>query len=285
MRILCPTDGSPGAAAAIDTVIGTFKPARLSVDLLAVIPSPAGGSSMAAADAQADADALLVREGARLEAAGFAVETRTGTGHPADAIVAFAATRQPTLVVLGARAQGDGGRAFAGPVADAVARYCHVSVLIARHGHPVRSIVLGYDGSPGAESALALLLAMPYRAQPRITVCTAFDTIRPFTSGVAPLLRAQAITAAEEELVAVGQAAEALAHDASDRLTLGGLPATFDALRGRASEALMALAGERGADLIAVGSRGLSAIARFLLGSTSGELAAVASTDLLIARA
>jgi len=38
------------------------------------------------------------------------------------------------------------------------------------------------------------------------------------------------------------------------------------------------------ADLIAVGSRGLSGIERFLLGSTSGELVAMAPTSLLVAR-
>ncbi|HEY7941060.1 MAG TPA: universal stress protein [Candidatus Limnocylindrales bacterium] len=285
MQILCPTDGSPGAAAAIDMVIGTFKPVGLSVDLLAVIPSPAGGWSMAAADAQAGADALLVRERARLEAAGFAVETSTRTGHPADEIVAFAATRQPTLVILGARAQGDGRHAFTGPVASTVARYCGTSVLIARHGRPVRSIVLGYDGSPGADAAVSLLLDLPYRVRPQIAVCTAFDIVTPFTSGIAPLLRAQAVAAAEEELVAAAQAAEELALEASDRLTRGALPATPYALRGRPSEQLMVLAGETGADLIAAGSRGVSTIARFLLGSTSSELAAITSTDLLVARA
>lgn len=284
MRILCPTDGSPGAAGALDTIIGTFEPAALTVDLLTVIPSRDARSSMDA-DAQADAQAVLARERMRLETAGIAAETETRTGHPAEEIVAFAATRRPNLVVLGSRARTADGRAFTGPVANAVARYSSTSVLIARHGRPLGSIIMGYDGSRGADAAASLLLALPYRARPQVAVCTAFDIVTPFTSGIAPLLRAQAIVAAEEELVAAAQAAEELARQASDRLSRGTVPATPYALRGRPSEQLMVLAGETGADLIAVGSRGVSAIARFLLGSTSGELAALASTDLLIARA
>jgi nucleotide-binding universal stress UspA family protein len=87
-----------------------------------------------------------------------------------------------------------------------------------------------------------------------------------------------------EELQEARLAAEALANDAAARLRAAGLDATAHAAHGRASEQLTVLAAEIGADLIVVGSRGLSGIERFLLGSTSGELVAMTPTSLLVAR-
>lgn len=284
MRILCPTDGSPGAAAALDAVLGTFEPAELTVDLLTVIPSHDGPSSVAGAAAQVDATALLASERTRLDAAGITVETAVRIGHPADEIVAFAATRQPTLVVLGARAQGDGGHAFAAPIANALARDCSASVLIVRHSRPIRAIVLGYDGSRGAEAALSLLTQLPWRAPPRIHVGVAFDVVHPFASGIAPLLRDQVLEATEADLIRSGEMAQATATEASGRLRGGGFPTTAQALHGRPSEQLIVLADETGADMVAVGARGLSGVGRLLLGSTSAELAARASTSLLVVR-
>ena len=225
MRILCPTDGSPGAAAALDAVLGTFAPTELTVDLLTVIPSHDGPSSVAGAAAQVDATALLASERARLDAAGIAVETAALVGHPADEIDGFAATRRPVLVVLGSRAQSGGGQVVTGPVANALARNCSASVLIVRHGRPIRSIVLGYDGSRGAEAALSLLTQLPWRAPPRIHVGVAFDVVHPFASGIAPLLRDQVLEATDADLIRSGEMAQATAS--------GGIGA---APRGRVSD-------------------------------------------------
>jgi nucleotide-binding universal stress UspA family protein len=79
-------------------------------------------------------------------------------------------------------------------------------------------------------------------------------------------------------------AAQVIADEAASRLETAGLPASGHALRGRASRQLEILAAELGADLIVVGSRGLSGVQRFLLGSTSDELVFSARTSVLVAR-
>jgi nucleotide-binding universal stress UspA family protein len=175
-------------------------------------------------------------------------------------------------------------RGFTGGVASKVARYSPSSVLIARDGLPVRSVVLGYDASPDADAALSLLARLPYRAVPRVAVCTTYEVATPFSSGIAPTLRTQVWASRHEDLAEAWRAAEVIADDAAERLREGGLAATAHAVRGRASEQVTVLAGELGADLIAIGSRGLSGVERFLLGSTSGELVALAPTSLLVAR-
>ena len=56
-------------------------------------------------------------------------------------------------------------------------------------------------------------------------------------------------------------------------------------LHGRARDVLPTVALEIGAQLIAVGSRGLSAVERFFLGSTSAALVTQPPTNVLIVRA
>ena len=285
MRILCPIDGSAGAAAALDKLISSLDVSGLNVDLLAVVDRrPANPGAVEMAKAEAAAGEILASERARLERAGIEVEGAVRAGHPAEEIVAFATESQADLVVLGSRRSTEAGRGFTGSVANKVARHSPSSVLIARDGLPLRSIVLGYDASPDADAALSLLAGLPYRAAPRVAVCTVFDVATPFSSGIAPTVRAAVWATRHEDLAEARRAAVAIADEAAGRLREAGLAATAHAVHGRETEQLIVLAGEIAADLIAVGSRGLSGVERFLLGSTSGELVAVAPTSLLVAR-
>lgn len=285
MRILCPTDGSAGAAAALDKLIASFEVSGLIVDLLAVVNGrPTRPLARGMSTAETVASETLASERARLERAGIEVEAVVRAGHPAEEIVALATESRADLVILGSRPAANAGPGFSGSVASKVAHYSPSSVLIARDGLPVRSVVLGYDASPDAEAALSLLAGLPYRAAPRVAVCTVFGVATPFPSGIAPTLRAQVWAPRHEDLTEARRASEVIADDAAARLREGGLTATAHAVHGRASEQLIVLACEIGADLVAVGSRGLSGVERFLLGSMSGELVALAPTSLLVAR-
>ncbi len=290
MRILCPSDGSPRAAAAIDKLIGSFAADEVVVDLLAVAGGRWGGSGRQADTGQADTDQaqqmarLLAGERQRLEAAGFSVEASVRTGHAADEIVAFAEATQPDLVMLGSRSADGDGRGYSGRVAVRVARHCHVPVLIARDGQPITRIVLGYDESPDADAALALLAALPYRGAPAVEVLSAWevgDTLLPSALGddAATHHKGRPEDLAESRLAGVD-----IARDAADRLHRDGLAATPHARHGRASAELEILAAQADADLIVVGSRGMSGVDRFLLGSTSDELVATARTSVLVVR-
>jgi nucleotide-binding universal stress UspA family protein len=187
------------------------------------------------------------------------------------------------MLVVGARSAEGDGHGYSGRVAGNVARHGHVPVLIARDGEPITSIVLGYDESPDADAALGLVARLPYARTPRVAVCSAYDVGDSLLPG---LDRGEAPprTARLEDLVESRHAAEVIADDAAARLRAQGLAATGHALHGRASRQLEILAAELGADLIVVGSRGLSGVQRFLLGSTSDELVVSARTSVLVAR-
>lgn len=284
MHILYPTDGCPGAAAALDKLIASFDAPGLLVEVLAVVDRRGGRADAALASGHEPADEILASARSRLEQAGIEVQVAVLTGHPADEIVAYALARQPDVVMLGSRPAAEGAPGFSGRVASKVARYSPSPVFIARDGLPLRSVVLGYDASLDADVALSLLARLPFRDPPRVAVCAAYEVDAPFSSGIAPTVRAQAWASRHEQLAEAKRAAETIAEDAAERLRNVGLAATAHAVHGRPSEQLTVLAGELGADLIAIGSRGLSGVERFLLGSTSGELVALAPTSLLVAR-
>lgn len=293
MRILCPSDASAGAGAAVDKVLATFAPAGALVDLLGVAESSAGGEG--AGHRTAALDLALAAERLRLEAAGFAVETSVRSGRPDAAILAHAAAVPPDLIVLGARggghpAGGEGaggsspGTGAAGHMAAAVARAAHVPVLIARDGEAVTRVVLGYDESPDADAALALLVRLPWRTAPSVDVCSTWevgDTLLPSALGDDA---AKHHAAPPEDLEESRLAGLDIARDAAERLRGQGIAATAHARHGRPSAELEILAALVAADLIVVGSRGLSSADRFVLGSTSDELVATARTSVLAVR-
>jgi nucleotide-binding universal stress UspA family protein len=285
VRILCPTDGSARAAAAIDKLIASFAADEVVVDLLAVAGGRLGPSTRhAGTDHAVRLAQHLDGERARLEAAGFEVAASVRTGHAADEIVAFADATRPDVVILGSRSADGDGHGYSGRVAGTVARHCHAPVLIARDGQPVERIVLGYDESPDADAALTLLAGFPYRSAPAVAVCSTWeigDTLLPSTLGGEAALHHQA---APQDLAESRLAGEDIARDAADRLRRDGLAATPYARHGRASAELEILAAEVNADLIVVGSRGISSVERFLLGSTSDELVATARISVLVVR-
>ncbi len=286
VRILFPTDGSAGAGATLDKLIDSFLGPDLLVDLLYVVDRRARSDAAIAAEGQSRAADILASERLRLEQAQIELEIEVAvrSGHPAEEIVDFATAFEVDLVILGSRSASSGRPGFSGSVASKVARYSPSSVMIARDGRPIRSVILGYDDSPDADEALTLLVGLPFRVKPHVTVLTAFEGLAPRSSDGVPTLGAQGGYSPHEELEEAKLAAEAMADEAAGRLREAGLEATAHVAHGRAGEQLAVLAGEIGADLILVGSRGLSGIERFLLGSTSGELVALAPTSLLVAR-
>lgn len=282
MRIVCPSDGSAQAAAAIDKVIATLMPEDVMVELLGVAGDGAHETD-SAGHRTARLEAHLAGERERLEAAGFSVETSLGSGAAAARILAYLDTVGPDLVVVGSGPPG--GQGLSGRAAAAVARSATVPVLIARDGLPVTGVVLGYDESPDADAALALLARLPWRSPPTVHVCSTWevgDTILPSALGDEAV---EPHEAPLQDLLESRLAGLDIAREAAGRLRSDGILAVPHVRRGRPSAELEIVADEAAAGLIAVGSRGLSSAERFLLGSTSDELVATARTSVLIVRA
>ena len=137
-------------------------------------------------------------------------------------------------------------------------------------------IFLTTDGSPKAREAEQLLAKFPFGADPRVTiatVCPAADLHSigaDVTSPITEMLDQCRSEAAQLLLEVAERCKQWTPH--VDRLLLDGHPA----------EELLKAAERLHPDLIAVGSRGLGAVRRMLLGSVSERLAKHAPCSVLV---
>ena len=134
----------------------------------------------------------------------------------------------------------------------------------------IKTILLGYDGSEGAEQAARLASALARHNSAGVVVVTAFPVhFDPNPKGE---------KAGEKSVEA---------HDMAQELVLklraAGIEAEPDALEGHASEALLRAAETHDADLIVVGRRGHGLTAGLLLGSTSEDVVRQAKVPVLVA--
>jgi nucleotide-binding universal stress UspA family protein len=293
LRILFATDGSTGARQAQQLLASSFEPEGTTVEVISVVPNVAGRPGADAIDvpdtllgqSHSDAAEHDVRAAAvMLRSAGFETVETIYAGHPAETIVTHAIAAEPDLIVLGTRGLGGVRGHIVGSVSGKVARYAQTSVLVARAAGPIRSVLLGYDASPDADEALEQVTRLPFREKTTLTVCSTYDVVRPLSSGLAPTMVSQVGAAYTDSLRWAREAAEAMALVAAERLRERGIAATNRTACGPAHAQLAVVAGELSADLLVVGSRGVSAIQRFLLGSTSAALVTQPPTSVLVAR-
>lgn len=142
--------------------------------------------------------------------------------------------------------------------------------------------VIGVDGSKYSEWALGWLGQIPLRVAPRVTAIHAID----FNSAQAPFVTHPTVTGYEPD---VGEAihflesrAKQVETETKQRMKELGLNGSVRVEKGQIAQAVLKHAGSTA--LIVVGSRGLDAIDRFMLGSVSTAIAWHASSPVLIVK-
>jgi nucleotide-binding universal stress UspA family protein len=135
------------------------------------------------------------------------------------------------------------------------------------------AIVVGTDGSPGAEAAVKKVIELVPPAGVTVHLVCAYP-------GRTALERI-GLTARQEPTDLRGVAADVLARD-EHRFADAGFEVHKHAREGDPADVLIDVAGEQEADMIAVGARGHSGVRRFMLGSVAGKLAHHARRTLLI---
>jgi nucleotide-binding universal stress UspA family protein len=133
----------------------------------------------------------------------------------------------------------------------------------------IKTIVLGYDGSEGADRAFRLASAVAHQNNARIFVVTAFHGDHADGLG-------------EKASLEIGTAQET-AREVALKLRAAGIEAEPEALEGPAGDALLRVAETREADLVVVGRRGHGFVAGLLLGSTSEYVVRQAKVPVLVA--
>ena len=134
-----------------------------------------------------------------------------------------------------------------------------------KRGTNMHRVLIPVDGSEGADRAVSHLIgAMYHRAPPEVHLLNVQPLI--MTGDVGPnvsieMVRRTRLTAGEEAL----RRAQAL-------LDASGIPYTTTVLFGSPAEAIVRYIKDRGIDAIVMGTRGMSALKNFLLGSVAAKV-------------
>ena len=157
-----------------------------------------------------------------------------------------------------------------------------------------RSIVVGTDGSEPAEEAVRQATDLASREGARLHLVTAYHD--------PPILRERTTiwtndpkgvidsghtegSGTRTETLDLREVAESLLKRAAREALSKGVEVETHAREGHPAEVIIDVANQEKADLIVVGSRGLTGIKRYLLGSVSSKVSEHAPCNVMIVRA
>ena len=281
----------PAARATIAVVRESWLPLdSASAARLALPDSVIGPATMALDEELEHAAAELLERGRALAArAGLEADAVVEIARtPWRGLVAAAERRGAAAIVCGASGRGGLPRAVLGTTTGALLHHAPVPVLVVPGGEADDGpLVIGYDRSDAAREAIADAARLfPGRAALVVHVWS--SPVRRSVAGTwllnTPVDEVQQLAASLDEMYA-GDADEladegaALARDAG----LDAEPVSPESERG-VWRTIAALADERGAAAIAVGSRGRGSIAAAVLGSVSSGLVRDARRPVLVTR-
>ena len=291
MKILIAYDGSSCADAALGDLRQAGLPSEASAVILSVadvwvapsldeevLPQTAGTAMqerIIAARKQAHDKALQAVEEARTLAvrARERVQTDFPSWHvsaeacadsPAWGVLKKAQEWKPDLIVVGSHGRSALDRIVLGSVSQKVVTEarCPVRVSRGREKQPESAvrIVVGVDGSPGADAAVR---AVAQRSWPPDTTAYVVAVVDAVLTSASLWRPGQGDTPDAQDRV------QALLEAAVEQLRAAGLTASPYMLTGNPKQALIEAAERWDADCIFVGARGLRGIGGFLLGSVS----------------
>jgi nucleotide-binding universal stress UspA family protein len=139
----------------------------------------------------------------------------------------------------------------------------------------MNAIVVGTDGSPGAEAAIRKVIELAGGTGASVHLVCAFP-------GRSTMERI-GMSARQEPVDLRGVAADVLARD-ERKFDEAGFTVEKHAREGDPAHVIIDVASEQDADLIVVGARGTAGVRRFMLGSVAGKLSHHAPRSLLIVR-
>jgi nucleotide-binding universal stress UspA family protein len=281
------TDGSAHAIAAIEWLNHAPLPASAELMVAAVAEHRAVSIDIGTVESERalvgqarDAAASAI---SRLQGRWPAAIMSVVMGDPREEIVRLADTWAADLVVMGARGLGTVERLVLGSVSTAVVHAAHCAVLVVRdhHASVFGEILLAVDGSPNSLAAVRFVTELG--AVPKVRVLAVVEP--PYVPRTAPSVVMPALRQAASDLIAEQRAEQErlLAQVAVD-LSLTAASVATSVTVGRPHEEIVKAASQPDVGLVVVGARGLGAITRMLLGSTSEYVLHEAGCPVLIVK-
>ena len=292
MRVLLAIDGSISADKARDLVASLRLPAGSTIRVVGVLahgPELFGLPWVSAASETGESseqrpvsqimDALLTAE-RDVARPGIQVDHVLLRGHAARAIVDEARQWRAELVVVGSRGHGALGTTFLGSTSAEIVDHAPCPVLVAR-GSRIDSIMLADDGSVGAKGAARLIAESPILADVPVTVVSVAD-VGIAWAGAAPGSYEQVMEPYSESIEGAHRQHEELCERTGEWLGSTGRPVATEVRDGDPAAEIVAAATARGTDLIVVGTRGHTGLARMILGSVARNVLLHAPCSVLV---
>ena len=295
MRVMLAFDGSSGAEAARDLVAHLRWPTGTAIALVAALergPDLFGAPDFAVVPHDShEAEALLLEDlqaglraaAAPLRAPDRIVEPRVVRGRPASALLDEANAMHPDLIVIGSRGHGPLATVLVGSVSAEVVDHAPCPVLVARTSAAHRLIV-GVDGSASAQRAIATLSTWPIFAGLSARVVAVAEPPAGWAVSIGAAFYPAWVEVRDSTINARRGQLQQIAARACEDLARVGLTSTAELREGDPADELLHAAGEDDADLIVVGSRGLSGLTRLALGSVARKVLLHTQASVLVVR-
>ena len=218
---------------------------------------------------------------------GWKISLETTAGSPARKILEKAGGFCPDLIVMGAQGKNAISQLFLGSISGKIVSEAKCSVRVARVGKektstaPVR-IIIGFDGSPGAEAAVEAVIARKLNETSEIFLVTAIDPIVPESIG---RFMSASIIWVEKEIRTERRWIEKIAHHALLKLKTAGFRAELCVRNGNPKQILIDEANKLGADCLFVGANSLQDGSEpYPIGSVSAAVAERSSCTVEVVR-
>jgi len=267
-RILAGTDGSERAEEAVRRASQLASVTGAALDLVYVIDTSRPHDD---AEVEPEADAVLQRAEGIASTRSVPASTRVVGGDPAEALLEEAADHAADLICVGPDAGFLAGTIRVGRVAFHVLQHAPCSVLVGREAGSMfpDNILCGVDGSASSieTAGLAARIAVAAGAELRL-------------QHVVPVYEGD-----EREWTLDDDEPDPIEMESAAKIAraMGARPIRERAL-GRPEYTILEAAQRERSDLVVVGSRGLSGVARVLLGSVSEYVVRHAHCSVLVAR-
>jgi len=188
---------------------------------------------------------------------------------PAESVIELVKDEGYDLVIIGNRAGHQSERYALGSVTEKIARHAECTVFIVKKKTLLEKILVAVDGSKHADRALeySVQLAKKFRVDMALLHVEDDNLVR---------------IGGPQVLDCIGTVGECILENASKKIP--GVAFGRFLKYGNPAETIIKMAQKGNIDLIVVGSRGLSSVKRFLLGSVSDDISMHAKSSVLIVR-
>jgi nucleotide-binding universal stress UspA family protein len=240
--------------------------------LAMVGPSLAPGALIP--DHELDAQVMAIHQGHIDEAVtmlgrdGWTVEGAVILGRPGTILVDEVLRFRPDLTIVGSRGHGAIASLVLGSVSSEVIDHVPCPVLVARTP-AITKLLFATDGSEPSAAAGEVLASWPIFEGIEIRVLSVADVVAPWQTGIAPTMHARVTQAYAKDLEFARAEHARIASDAAARLRAAGRSVETKSRDGDAAAEIITDAEESAFDLVVIGSRGRTGVARLLLGSVA----------------